>query len=136
MMAQFHLPWFNGLQAHDPRGFMVAHLAEAHELMALARAGKIMPTPMKKSRWRGSRRWIDELRAGKVVGRFVLKTEAQLSQASPKRGKGHAPRNGGCNGLFRLLDERRTLGALAALAFAFAATTRSRQSNMSGVFDT
>jgi alcohol dehydrogenase len=33
-----------GLQAHDHRGFMVGTLAEAKELMALARAGKIKPT--------------------------------------------------------------------------------------------
>jgi alcohol dehydrogenase len=52
-------------------GFMVGTLAEAHELMALARSGKIKPMteePMDKVQ-----KWIDELRAGKVVGRIVLK---------------------------------------------------------------
>jgi alcohol dehydrogenase len=54
-------------------GFMVGTLAEAHELMALARAGKIMPTPMKEQPMGEVQKWIDELRAGKVVGRIVLK---------------------------------------------------------------
>ena len=54
-------------------GFMVGTLAEAHELMALARAGKIRPTPMREEPMSDVQRWIDELRAGKVVGRIVLK---------------------------------------------------------------
>jgi D-arabinose 1-dehydrogenase-like Zn-dependent alcohol dehydrogenase len=54
-------------------GFMVGTLAEAHELMSLARAGKIKPTPMKEEPMVDVQKWIDELRAGKVVGRIVLK---------------------------------------------------------------
>src|SRR5260370_323965 len=54
-------------------GFMVGTLAEANELMALARAGKIKPTPMKEEPMGDVQKWIDELRAGKVVGRIVLK---------------------------------------------------------------
>ena len=54
-------------------GFMTGTLAEAHELMALARAGKIKPTPMKEEPMGEVQKWIDELRAGKVVGRIVLK---------------------------------------------------------------
>ena len=54
-------------------GFMVGTLAEAHELMALARAGKIRPTPMREEPMGDVQKWIDELRAGKVVGRIVLK---------------------------------------------------------------
>jgi alcohol dehydrogenase len=54
-------------------GFMVGTLAEAHELMALARAGKIKPTPMTEEPMDQVQKWIDELRAGKVVGRIVLK---------------------------------------------------------------
>jgi alcohol dehydrogenase len=54
-------------------GFMVGTLAEAHELMALARAGKIRPTPMTEEPMDEVQKWIDELRAGKVVGRIVLK---------------------------------------------------------------
>src|SRR5580700_1126890 len=54
-------------------GFMVGTLAEGHELMALARAGKIKPTPMKEEPMGDVQKWIDQLRAGKVVGRIVLK---------------------------------------------------------------
>src|SRR2546421_9029070 len=54
-------------------GFMVGTLAEGRELMALARSGKIKPTPMKEEPMSDVQKWIDELRAGKVVGRIVLK---------------------------------------------------------------
>ncbi|MGA7807278.1 alcohol dehydrogenase [Bradyrhizobium sp.] len=54
-------------------GFMVGTLAEAHELMALARAGKITPAPMQEEPMGDVQTWIDALRAGKVVGRIVLK---------------------------------------------------------------
>jgi alcohol dehydrogenase len=54
-------------------GFMVGTLAEGHELMALARAGRVMPTPMREEPMADVQKWIDELRAGKVVGRIVLK---------------------------------------------------------------
>jgi ribosomal RNA small subunit methyltransferase A len=54
-------------------GFMVGTLAEAKELMTLARAGKIKPTPMKEEPMADVQKWIEELRAGKVVGRIVLK---------------------------------------------------------------
>jgi alcohol dehydrogenase len=54
-------------------GFMVGTLAEGHELMALARTGKIKPTPMREEPMGDVQKWIDELRAGKVVGRIVLR---------------------------------------------------------------
>jgi D-arabinose 1-dehydrogenase-like Zn-dependent alcohol dehydrogenase len=54
-------------------GFMVSTLTEARELMALARAGKIKPTPMKEEPMGDVQSWIETLRAGKVVGRIVLK---------------------------------------------------------------
>jgi len=54
-------------------GFMVGTLAEGRELMALARAGKIKPTPMREEPMADVQKWIDALRAGKVVGRVVLK---------------------------------------------------------------
>jgi D-arabinose 1-dehydrogenase-like Zn-dependent alcohol dehydrogenase len=54
-------------------GFMVGTLAEVHELMALARSGKIKPAPMKEEPMGEVQKWIDELRAGKVVGRIVLR---------------------------------------------------------------
>ncbi|MGQ0683215.1 alcohol dehydrogenase [Bradyrhizobium sp.] len=54
-------------------GFMVGTLAEGKELMALARAGKIRPTPMREEPMADVQKWIDELRAGRVVGRIMLK---------------------------------------------------------------
>jgi D-arabinose 1-dehydrogenase-like Zn-dependent alcohol dehydrogenase len=54
-------------------GFMVGTLAEAHELMALARAGKIKAPPMREEPMSDVQKWIDQLRAGKVVGRVVLR---------------------------------------------------------------
>jgi D-arabinose 1-dehydrogenase-like Zn-dependent alcohol dehydrogenase len=54
-------------------GFMVGTLAEAKELMALARAGKIKPAPMTEEPMGDVQKWIEALRAGKVVGRIVLK---------------------------------------------------------------
>ena len=53
-------------------GFMVGTLEEAKELMTLARAGKIQPPPIKEEPMRDVQKWIDELRAGKVVGRIML----------------------------------------------------------------
>jgi len=53
-------------------GFMTGTLAEAHELMALARSGKIKPTPMQEQPMADVQTWIDALRAGKVIGRIVL----------------------------------------------------------------
>ena len=57
-------------------GFMVGTLAEGHELMALARAGKIRPIPMREEPMRDIQKWMDALRAGQVVGRIVLRNEA------------------------------------------------------------
>jgi alcohol dehydrogenase len=54
-------------------GFMVGTLSEAQELMSLARAGKIKPTPMREEPMADVQKWIDALRAGQVVGRIVLK---------------------------------------------------------------
>lgn len=54
-------------------GFMVGTLAEAHELMTLARSGMIKPTPMREEPMSDVQKWIDELRAGRVVGRIILK---------------------------------------------------------------
>jgi alcohol dehydrogenase len=54
-------------------GFMTGTLAEAKEMMALARAGKIKPTPMREEPMTDVQKWIDALRAGQVVGRVVLR---------------------------------------------------------------
>jgi D-arabinose 1-dehydrogenase-like Zn-dependent alcohol dehydrogenase len=66
-------PRLTGYKRMTIEGFMVGTLAEGKELMALARAGKIKPTPMKEEPMADVQKWIDELRAGKVVGRIVLK---------------------------------------------------------------
>jgi alcohol dehydrogenase len=55
-------------------GFMTGTLDEAKELIALARDGKVKPTPMKEEPMKDAQVWIDQLRAGKVVGRIMLKT--------------------------------------------------------------
>ena len=54
-------------------GFMVGTLAEGHELMALARAGRIRPPPMREEPMADVQKWIEALRAGQVVGRIMLK---------------------------------------------------------------
>jgi alcohol dehydrogenase len=54
-------------------GFMVGTLAEAREVMALARSGRIKPTPMREEPMGDAWKWMEQLRAGKVVGRVVLK---------------------------------------------------------------
>jgi D-arabinose 1-dehydrogenase-like Zn-dependent alcohol dehydrogenase len=53
-------------------GFMTGTLTEAQELMVLARTGKIRPIPMKQEPMSDVQKWIDELRAGNVVGRVVF----------------------------------------------------------------
>jgi alcohol dehydrogenase len=54
-------------------GFMVGTLAEAQELMALARSGRIKPTPMREEPMGDAQKWIEQLRAGKVIGRVLFK---------------------------------------------------------------
>jgi alcohol dehydrogenase len=54
-------------------GFMTGTLAEAQEMMALARSGKVKPTPMREEPMADVQKWIDELRAGRVVGRVMLR---------------------------------------------------------------
>ncbi|UTD29430.1 alcohol dehydrogenase [Bradyrhizobium sp. WD16] len=53
-------------------GFMTCTLQEAKELMALARAGKVAPPPMQEKPMGDVQKWIDELRAGHVVGRIMM----------------------------------------------------------------
>ncbi|TPQ38918.1 alcohol dehydrogenase [Bradyrhizobium guangdongense] len=74
MGGQFTLPMVQWIYKRlTVEGFMVGTLTEAHELMGLARAGKIKPTPMREEPMADVQKWIEELRAGKVVGRIVLK---------------------------------------------------------------
>ena len=67
---------------------MVGTLAEAKELMALARTGKIKAPPMKEEPMADVQKWIDELRAGKVervrvdMGEPIL-TSSQIPTTLP-----------------------------------------------------
>jgi alcohol dehydrogenase len=73
MGGNFNLPMVQWIYKRMTiEGFMTGTLAEAQELMALARAGKIKPTPMKEEPMGDAQKWIDQLRAGKVVGRIML----------------------------------------------------------------
>jgi alcohol dehydrogenase len=54
-------------------GFMVGTFAEAHELMTLARSGKIKPAPMREEPMGDAQKWMEQLRSGKVVGRVMFK---------------------------------------------------------------
>jgi D-arabinose 1-dehydrogenase-like Zn-dependent alcohol dehydrogenase len=74
MGGSFNLPMVQWIYKRMTiEGFMVGTLAEAHELMALARSGKIKPTPMSEEPMADIQKWIGELRAGNVLGRVVLK---------------------------------------------------------------
>jgi alcohol dehydrogenase, propanol-preferring len=73
MGGQFTLPMVQWVYKRMTiEGFMVGTLAEAHELMALARSGKIKPPPMQEEPMADVQKWIDALRAGHVVGRIML----------------------------------------------------------------
>ena len=47
-------------------------LAEAKELIALARAGKIAAPPIAERPFNAAQATLDDLRAGRIVGRVVL----------------------------------------------------------------
>lgn len=73
MGGQFSLPMVQWIYKRmTVEGFMVGTLEETKELLALARAGKVKPTPMKEEPMQDAQKWIDQLRAGKVVGRIML----------------------------------------------------------------
>jgi D-arabinose 1-dehydrogenase-like Zn-dependent alcohol dehydrogenase len=55
------------------RGSYVGSLAEMHELMALVQAGKIPPIPIAARPLDQANQVLDELRAGKIFGRVVLR---------------------------------------------------------------
>ncbi|MBN9004185.1 MAG: alcohol dehydrogenase catalytic domain-containing protein [Rhizobiales bacterium] len=74
MGGNFNLPMVQWIYKRMTiEGFMVGTLAEAQELMALARSGKIKPTPMREEPMGDAQKWIEQLRAGKVVGRIMFK---------------------------------------------------------------
>jgi alcohol dehydrogenase len=63
-----------GLKAIGIEGIQTGTLAEAREVMALARAGKIAPPPIRERPLAEAQSALDDLRAGRVVGRVVLTT--------------------------------------------------------------
>jgi D-arabinose 1-dehydrogenase-like Zn-dependent alcohol dehydrogenase len=54
-------------------GSYVGNLEELHELMALVRAGKIQPMPYSTRPLEAANDVLEELKAGKVMGRVVLR---------------------------------------------------------------
>jgi alcohol dehydrogenase len=74
MGGEFNLPTVQWVYKRMTiEGFMVGTLAEAHELMTLARSGKIKPIVMREAPMDDAQKWLEQLRAGKVVGRVILK---------------------------------------------------------------
>jgi alcohol dehydrogenase len=60
------------LRVFTVEGTMTGTLDEANEMMALARAGKIPAVPIDERPLSAAQASLDDLRAGKVVGRVVL----------------------------------------------------------------
>jgi alcohol dehydrogenase len=60
------------LKAMTVEGTLTGTLAEANELMALARGGKLSPLPIEERPLPQAQAALDDLRAGRVVGRVVL----------------------------------------------------------------
>ena len=57
-------------------GSYIGTLREMHALMALVKAGKVAPIPTESRPLDQASQALDDLVAGKVVGRVVLKREA------------------------------------------------------------
>jgi D-arabinose 1-dehydrogenase-like Zn-dependent alcohol dehydrogenase len=62
------------LKAMTVEGTLTGTLAEANELIALARAGKLSSLPIEERPLAQAQASLDDLRAGRVVGRVVLVT--------------------------------------------------------------
>lgn len=62
------------LKAMTVEGTLTGTLQEANELIALARAGKLSPLPIEERPLSAAQAALDDLRAGRVVGRVVLVT--------------------------------------------------------------
>jgi alcohol dehydrogenase len=60
------------LKAMTVEGTLTGTLAEAREVVALAQAGKIAPLPIEERPLSAAQASLDDLRAGRVVGRVVL----------------------------------------------------------------
>jgi D-arabinose 1-dehydrogenase-like Zn-dependent alcohol dehydrogenase len=62
------------LKAMTVEGTLTGTLPEANELMALGRAGKLIPLPIEERPLAAAQAALDDLRAGRVIGRVVLVT--------------------------------------------------------------
>src|SRR3954469_11101174 len=62
------------LKAMTVEGTLTGSLAEASELMTLARDGRVKPLPIEERPLAAAQASLDDLRAGRVVGRVVLVT--------------------------------------------------------------
>jgi alcohol dehydrogenase len=62
------------IKAMAIEGILTGTLGEARELMALARAGKLAPIPTRERPLAEAQAALDDLRAGRVLGRTVLTT--------------------------------------------------------------
>ncbi len=60
------------IKAMSIEGTLTGTLAEARELLDLARAGKIAPIPTRERPLREAQAALDDLRAGRIVGRTIL----------------------------------------------------------------
>ena len=60
------------IKAMTIEGTLTGTLAEARELLALAREGKLTPIPTRDRPFNEAQAALDDLRAGRVVGRTVL----------------------------------------------------------------
>jgi len=60
------------IKAMTIEGTLTGTLAQAREVIALARSGKIAPIPIHERPMRDAQAALDDLRAGKVTGRVVL----------------------------------------------------------------
>jgi len=71
-LAPFALPLFPQ-RALTVRGSYVGDLADIRELIALVMTGRVPPLPVAARPLGEINRVLDELRAGKVLGRIVVK---------------------------------------------------------------
>ena len=62
------------LKAMAIEGVLTGTLAEAREVVDLARAGKVVPPPIAERPLTAAQTALDDLRAGRIVGRVVLTT--------------------------------------------------------------
>jgi len=61
-----------GIKAMTIEGTLTGTLAEARELLELARSGKIAPIPTRDRPLGEAQLALDDLRSGRIVGRTVL----------------------------------------------------------------